>query len=88
MATLPCALGASLEGPSLSMGVVQVVRVCTVWHGSRGAMSALSLRRRKVGLPLVLWQDHGPNFKGLPKVSGVATNHWAFLRCDWSLVSS
>ena len=27
-------------------------------------------------------------FKGLPKLSGVATNHWVFLRCDWSLVSN
>ena len=30
----------------------------------------------------------GPNFKRLPKVNGVATNHWVFLRCDWSPVSS
>ena len=43
---------------------------------------------RKVGLPLALWQESEPNFKGLPKVSGVATNHWVFLRCDWSPVSS
>ena len=42
----------------------------------------------KVVLPLALWQESGPNFKGLLKVSGVATNHWVFLRCDWSLVSS
>ena len=33
---------------------------------------------RKVGLPLALWQESGPNFKGLPKVSGVVTNHWVF----------
>ena len=45
-------------------------------------------RWRKVGLPLVLWQESRPNFKGLPKVSGVATNHWVLLRCDWSPVSS
>ena len=43
---------------------------------------------RKVGLPLALWQEFGPNFKGLPKVSGVTTNYWVFLRCDWSHVSS
>ena len=35
-----------------------------------------------------LWQESRPNFKGLPKVSGVATNHWVFLRCDYSPVSS
>ena len=43
---------------------------------------------RKLGLPLALWQESGPNFKGLPKVSGVGTNHWVFLRCDWSPISS
>ena len=45
-------------------------------------------RWRKVVLPLALWQEFGPNFKGLPKVSGVATYHWVFLRCDWSPISS
>ena len=39
-------------------------------------------QRRKVGLPLALWQESGPNFMGLPKVIGVATNNWIFLRCD------
>ena len=43
---------------------------------------------RKVGLPSALWQKSGPNFKGLPKVSGVATNHWVSLRCDQSSISS
>ena len=43
---------------------------------------------RKVGLPLALWQGSRPNFKGLPRVSEVATNHWVFLSCDWSPVSS
>ena len=33
-------------------------------------------------------QESVPNFKGLPKVSGLATNHWVFLRCKWLLVSS
>ena len=28
-------------------------------------------RWRKVGPPLALWQESRPNFKGLPKVSGV-----------------
>ena len=55
----------------------------------RAELWVLSLSRwRKVGLPFVLWQEYGPNFKGLPKVSGVATNHWVFLRCDWSPISS
>ena len=39
-------------------------------------------------LPLVLWQEFGPNFKGLTKVSRVTTNYWIFLRCDYSPVSS
>ena len=30
----------------------------------------------------------GQLVKELPKVSEVATNHWVFLRCDWSPVSS
>ena len=60
-----------------------------VWRSLRGVLGALSLSQwRKVGLPLVLWQESRPNFKGLPKVSRVATNHWVFLRCDWSPVSS
>ena len=44
---------------------------------------SLSLLMEKVGLPMALQQEFGPNFKGLPKVSGVTTNHWVFLRCDW-----
>ena len=39
-------------------------------------------------LPLEVWQESWPIFKGLPKVGEVATNHWVFLRYDWSLVSS
>ena len=39
-------------------------------------------------LPLEVWQESWPNFKGLPKVSEVATNHWVFLRCDLSPISS
>ena len=62
--------------------------LCGVWRGCTG-LRVLSLPRwRKVGLSLALWQDFGPNFKGLSKVSGVATYHWVFLRCDLSLVSS
>ena len=57
------------------------------WVFTRSFGCSLS-RWRKVGLPLVLWQESRPNFKGLPKVSGVATNHWVFLRCDWSPASS
>ena len=43
---------------------------------------------RKVDLPSALWQESRLNFKGLPKLSGVITNHWVFLRCDWSPVFS
>ena len=58
-----------------------------VWCGLCGTLGSLSLSQwRKVGIPLALWQKSWPNFKGLPKVSGVTTNHWVFLRCDWSLV--
>ena len=58
---------------------------CVAWFvwGFRCSLS----QWRKVGLPLVLWQESRQNFKGLPKVSGVATNHWVFLRCDWSPIS-
>ena len=55
----------------------------------RGFRCSLSLLVEEgICLPLVLWQESGPNFKGLPKVSGVATNHWVFLKFDWSPVSS
>ena len=43
---------------------------------------------RKVGLPLEVWQESWPNFRWLPKVSEVATNHWVFLRCDLSPISN
>ena len=39
-------------------------------------------------LPLEVWQESWPNFKGLLKVGGVTPNHWVFLRCDWPFVSS
>ena len=53
----------------------------------RVELRVLSLSRwRKVGLPLALWQESGPNFKGFTK--GKWIRHWVFLRCDWSLVSS
>ena len=42
----------------------------------------LSLLVEEGRLPLVLWQESEPNFKGLPKVSGVATNDWVFLKYD------
>ena len=87
VATLPC-VGGAVGGPSLRKGAT-CVRMCGVWRGLRGATTVLSLSRwRKVGLPLALWQESGPLFKGLPKVSGVATNHWVFLRCDWPPISS
>ena len=50
-------------------------------------LRVLSLLMEEGRSTLVLWQESGPNFKGLPKVSGVATNHWVFLRCDWSPIS-
>ena len=44
--------------------------------GSYGALGALSLSMEDgIYLPLEVWQESGPNFKGLQKVSGVATNH-------------
>ena len=59
------------------------MRVCSVCGVVRAGLQVLSLSRwRKVGLPLVLWQESKPNFKGLPKISGVTNNHWVFLRYD------
>ena len=78
---LPRAQG-PIGGPFSMCDVVHVRAL----HGALGALS-LSLWR-KVGLPLALWQEPGPNFRWLPKVSGIAINHWVFLRCDWSPVSS
>ena len=55
------------------------------WCGLHGDPSALSLSVEEgICLPLAVWQESWPNFKGLPKVSEVATNYWVFLRCDWS----
>ena len=70
--------GAPLEGPS------QYIWWCVFVWSFRCSLS----RWRKIGLPLVLGQESRPNFKGLPKVSGIATNHWVFLRCDRSPISS
>ena len=72
---------APLKGPSRMYGVVDV-------HTKLRVLSLSLSRWRKVDLSLALWKESGPNFKGLPKVIGVATNHWVFLRCDWSSVSS
>ena len=70
--------GGALEAP-LDNGVVRaVLRVLSL---------SLSVEEG-ICLPLEVWRESWPNFKGLPKVSGVATNHWVFLRCDWSLVSN
>ena len=59
-----------------------------VWWLARCFGSSL-LRWRKVFV--YLWRC-GRNLSQilmeLPKVSEVATNHWVFLRCDWSPVSS
>ena len=67
--------------PLLKM-VLCGVRMCGVWRGCTGLRVLCLPRWRKVGLFLALWQDFGPNFEGLSKVSGVATYHWVFLRCD------
>ena len=76
VATLLCARGL-LEAP---LGIMRVVRI---------ELQVLSLSVEEgICLPLVVRQEFGPNFKVLPKVSGVTTNHWISLRCDWSLVSS
>ena len=67
-------------GPSRLVGVLGVVRA---------ELRVLSLSVEEgICLPLAIWQESWPNLKGLPKVSEVATNHWVFLRCDWSPVSS
>ena len=104
MLSCPASIGVKAEKPpSLPpQALVRPLMVVTTpactgprWRASLGdgvvhmEFRVLSLSWwRKVGLPLVLWQKSGPNFKGLPKVSGVATNHWVFLRCDWSPVSN
>ena len=64
------------------------VHVCSVWRGLRGASGALSLSVEESRSTFGVRAGIGPNFKRLPKVNGVATNHWVFLRCDWSPVSS
>ena len=56
--------------------------VCVV----RTELRVLSLSVEGICLPLEVWQESWPNFKRLPKVSEIATNHWVFLRCDWSPV--
>ena len=62
---------------------------CVCFVQSFGCSLSLSLSQwGNVGLPLVLWQESGPNFKRLPKVSRVATNHWVFLNSNWSPISS
>ena len=55
----------------------------------RVELRVLSLSvKEDICLPLAVWQEYWPNFKVLPKISEVTTNHWVFLNCDWSLVSS
>ena len=54
---------------------------------SREVSSALSLSVEEGRSTFDVMAESGPNFKGLLKVSGVTTNHWVFLRCDWSLIS-
>ena len=68
-------------GPSWLVGALGVVRA---------KLRVLTLSQwRKVFVYLwQVWQESWPNFKGWPKVSEVATNHWVFLRCYWSPISS
>ena len=57
-------------GPSRLVGALGVVRV---------ELQVLSLSLEEgIGLLLAVWQESWPNFKELPKVSEVATNHWVF----------
>ena len=58
-------------------------------HVSCKVLSALSLSIsvEKGRSTFDVMAESGPNFKGLLKVSGVTTNHWVFLRCDWSPIS-
>ena len=67
-----CAWGL-VRGPLL---MISVVHLCD----SRGALGGFSISLSlslslslcmEVGLPLALWQEPGPNFRWLPKVSGV-----------------
>ena len=68
-----------IRGPLTEYGVCCVLRA---------ELRVLSLSGEEGRSTFGIMQESGPNFKGLPKVSGVATNHWVFLRCDWSPVSS
>ena len=73
--TLPCARG-PLEAP-LDNGVV-----CA-------ELRVLSLSLGK-GRLVYLWsydRNFGQILRWVPKVSEIITNHWVFLRCDWSPVS-
>ena len=89
---LSCACARPVKGPSQKWyGIVCACVVCgMVCVGFRvlSLSLSLSLLVEEGSLPLVLCQDFGPNFKRLPKVSGVTTNHWVFLRCDWSPIFS
>ena len=55
---------------------------------SREASSALSQWRRVFAYLWRCSRNLGEILRDLPKVSEVTTNHWVFLRCDWSPVSS
>ena len=60
--------------------VLRGVCMCGVWHDLRGTLGALSLSVEEGRSTFGIMAR--PNFKGLPKVSGVATNNLFFLRCD------
>ena len=57
-------------------------------YGSGRASGALSLNGGGIWISSRGGRNLGQIVKELPKVSEVATNHWVFLRCDWSPVSS
>ena len=69
------ACGPSLEGASLSLRVVQVVCMCSVWRGSHEASGTLFLSEEGRS-------TFGVCGKNLSQILRV------FLRCDWLPVSS
>jgi len=58
---------------------------CVAWF-AQSSRCSLSWWRRVF---VYLWRcgrNFGQILRESPKVSETATNHWVFLRCDWSLV--
>ena len=88
----PCLHSTTYRGDSSRARRAPLEGLSNVWcYGcSRRALGALYLSlsveegRSTFGFMARIWA----NFKGLPKVSGVANNHWVFLKFDYSPVSS